>query len=530
MAIWDIPTTRRKCLGWFTADTLGLANGASVTSWANRASGGWGNLVAGGCTYQTGALNGQGVVNIASGGLIRTPAVTAGLNAESTILAVWCATADGEAAWDNSATYWYSVLRSSPNGFGYGTSIAKTSTNQVGGGNSWHIATIRHSPAANNSVYPGCDNTTLFGVDLCDVICENGRAGPTVGNTIDIPRTGAMKIAELVIFDRALMHEELMEMHRYLAAKWGLYFAGSDPTASAIFWQGNSTTRYSAGIASAFAQANRDLKMIQVSEAVDGTGSKDSHAQGGMAEQYASHALTRKLAPILVYHHGHNDAATWNQDALADPAGSVQRFRRAGGRVMLHTPSVWNNNLSVKAQIDALRTWILANWPTVADGVYDLGGSHEFGVYDDGSAPPGSSRGDFPGNWLDLVHPSLAGQQAKATLISPSMRAMMGRASVTSNLPAAVTVAHSGAPSGWSYQWYRSTATFDPLDSVSTRGAALSGATAQTLIDTTADPQTLYAYACLMTHATQGAAWSAPVYLTTKAQPARKRARLIRSR
>lgn len=310
------------------------------------------------------------------------------------------------------------------------------------------------------------------------------------------------------------MQVELFELHRYLAAKWGLWWPGADTGSTFIAWVGNSTTRYSGGVASPFAQQNPSLKLIQDSVAIDGTNSVDAYRQRDQLEHLASYFSVRGIPSILVWHHGHNDNSTWNIDVLSDPNGPVQRFRRAGGRVMLHTMSVWAQRSDSDRQ--TLNAWIRANWPTVADGMYDLGGSHEFGIWDDGTAPAGTSRGDFPSYFVDLTHPTVAGQQAKATLAAPSLKAMMGRVSLVSNVSGAVTLTHSGVPAGWSYQWYRATAAFDPLNAA-TRGSALTGATAQTLVDGTAQPGELYWYSCMLSHATQGSAWSLPVSVGAKA-------------
>jgi len=518
MPAWDIPSTLLNCWGWYTADTLGLANGATLAGWADRSGNGRNLATTAGVTYQTNALNAKPVVNIVDGGHLRTPAVTASLNAASTLVTVWKFTSAGEPIWDNTAGYWYSSCTTAPNGF----YALRASSNQVGGGNSWHCGTIRHTPNATpNTTWPGCANTCYISVDDCDVVCENARNGPTPGNLLELPRSGSLQIAELAIFDRPLMQVELYEIHRYLAAKWGLWWPGADAGSTCILWQGNSTTRYSGGVASPFFQTDRSMRLIQDSLAIDGTNSVDAYRQRDQIEQIASYWKVRGIPSILVWHHGHNDSSAWNIDVISDPNGSLQRFRRAGGCVMIHTMSQWAARDDSDRQ--TLNTWIRNNWQTVADGFYDLGGSAEFGVWDNGSAPAGTSRGDFPSYWADQVHPTLAGQQAKAALVGPSLKAMLGRVSLTSNVSGAVTLTHSGVPAGWSYQWYRATTAFNPLDS-STRGSALSGATSQTLTDTTVAANTLYSYSCLLTHATEGSAWSSPYAITSKgggASPAR---------
>ena len=521
MPVYDAPNYVPNLWCWLKADAGVAVSGSTVTAWNDQSSNGRNTTIVGSPTRTLASLNGLATISVPNSSAIRTAVATSALTAAGTMIAVWkMDSASVQPLWDLTAGYWYVGGTTSPNGF----SGLQASSNQVSSGNSWHIGTIRHGNTS--SAYPGCGTPPIIAADLGSLYGEVTITGPTTGNALEYPRagTGGISLAEILIYSRSLTHTEIFGLHRYLAARWGLWTPLADTASTCIIWQGCSTSRSGTTVAIPFAALDRSRKLIQVPLAIDSTSSADSYLQRDVVAQITSFVTDRSIPSILVYHQGQNESSdSVFIDAITDPNGAIQQQRRAGGRVLLNTSTPWNGVSVKETARQSWNAWMRTNWSTYADGIYDLGATAEFGIYDNGTPTAGTSRGDFPTYWSDAVHQTATGQAAKAALLEYAIAAMMGRVSLVSNAIGSVSLTHSFSRTGWTYQWYRYAGTFDPL-TPATRGSALSGATSQTLTDTTVAANTLYSYSCQLTHATEGSAWSAAYAVTSKgggASPAR---------
>lgn len=535
MPLYDIPTNIPNCYIWWKADAGVTTSGSTVTAWADQSGNSRNATVTGSPQLLTNTLNGLPVVSVpATGAKLSTPAAGADINSLS-IIAVWRINgANGNG--------WYPYLCTSPvstgffaysispvalgaNAFGP-TPIQANPTYQTGSGGSWHCFAT-----SSGTVTHGNDSPNLPWFASIDGNCAaaaNNTVGPMVasGATIDFPRQqyGPLQIAELLIYDRGLKRTEIYELQRYLSARWGIWWPGNDTGSTYVLAMGNSTSRYNGGPLAPLVINNPSAKLITDSLALDSTTAQWAWQTRKAYEEIVGYWRNRGIPSVMVYHSGHNGSGGNNGlevDAVTSAEGPIQRFRKAGGRVLIQTQTAWNGDSAREAFRTDWNAWLRDNWQLWFDGFYDLGGTAQFGVYDSGAAPAGTSRGDYPTYWVDAVHPTLAGQAAKAALMAPSLLAMTGRVTLVSNAVGSIALQYSHPtlgttlPSGWSIAWYRYAGTYDSQNSA-TRGSVLSGLTTTTPTDTTATSNTTYSYMAYLTHATQGSIWVGPLAVTSK--------------
>lgn len=546
---------------WYVAEDIrsaGGADGSVVSAWTNKGSGGSLLGITGSPVLRYSALNSLCAVELSGSQRLDFGTITSGVSANNTtfmVMQLITPTSSADWLYISNSSFWISTGTTSPRqGWnwsrgGTGNTFYAT-TNQISGGTTFCLCT-KVGGSTNQSQYPNANPNLFEGIDGQYWGDGGTDIGWPVGGYFSLGHQsygGAninMKLCELVIYQQVFSHPQRLRLEAALARKYGLYhpcIRGQGSWGWVV--QGNSTSTQNSSYAARFANSstNASLKMALVNLASSGaqvSGMVSECSQVADVVNYFSRDCGLNVLHSGLF--GHNDVSTGtdgnNISLLTNTDSTIQTSRRAGSKFLALTMTPWNGSSSRESGRAVLNGYItgsaggVPNWYTFADAIFDLGGTPEFGVYDSGSAPAGTSRGDYPSYWADAVHFTVSGHDYMGTTrMAPVLNAATATISLTSNTPGSITLTHSGAPSGWSYQWYRSTTVFDPGD-YTTRGTALSGQTSSTCTDTTATGGTQYYYMCLIYHGTppswpsQGAAWSNQVAVQAKSSTGVSRSR-----
>lgn len=512
----------------------GISGTSPITAIADQSGNGNHAVIATTATLVSNQLNGKPVIRIPNNHSIRTPATPAAMvSGFSMFMVVKHAAGASELCWGNdTGSAWMGIVSTSPQGFGKGYLVTTNPNYQVSGGAGFYQASMVFGYPAGPANFGNA--TQYYSADGFCTHASGVTNAITSGNAIEIPRQGygSHDLAELIIFNRPLSRTEIAEVQSYLAGKYNLWWPGNDSGTLAFYASGNSTTQYSGGVVRHLATQS-GYKLITDQFAADGTNGALTFQLGDTYESVASYWRRRSIPSALVYHSGHDRSTDIDQDAITRPDGPLMRWAKAGGRLWLQTQTAWHNSAGRETARAAWNAWIRAHAATYADAFHDLGASAQFGAYDSVAgwngttvtAPAGTSRGDYPTYWAgyggggDDVHPTAAGQAAKAAMMLPYLSALYNRIAYSGagNAVGSVTLTHGHAAAGWAYEWHRGTASYDPLDRPGTRNNTTVVGTSQTITDTTTSLNTSYVYFCKLidTNTPTGWVWSDPFPVKT---------------
>lgn len=504
MGTFDAPTTLPNLAEWYKSDAGITIAGGKVTGWADQSGNGRNFRMANGAVGAlqiASALNGRPVVELGdTTGLAFLPIAQAATLNAFTLFGVWNVTAAGASpdVMSDTTTFRMSPARS-PQRLTVASQTIEASSNANNSGNGYYAWCLSMSKVGvEQPTYNGGNYLSYFTADGAVSVCSHATGSWSSSLETYIPYNSVtVRVAEFLRYARALSIPECWGVLRYLASAWGLWSPWTAPRPLGVIAMGNSTTRYSNGIVKPLAVQNPSIPIVGVSVARDGTNATTMMMQRDQVCEMVSYMVRRGVKPTVIIHSGHN-GQSYEQPVWSDPEGPNMQARLAGAQVLAQTQSVWNADATRESSRLAWNTTLTANWEDWADWFHPLGSTSKFGAYDNGTPTAGTSRGDDPLNWADEVHPTEAGQQAKAALMQPILKAMAAYVSLTTNAVGSITLAINGVPAGWSIQWIRSTLPFDPRDKT-TRGTALSGKTSATCVDTTATPNATYYYCCKLT-------------------------------
>jgi hypothetical protein len=210
---------------WFPADTLGLSNGATVTSWADQ-SGNANNatVTAGTATFHTAQINGKPAVTFSSSKFSLANAISS--SGQHTVFAVYKLSSTSKGCLVGGPfggyTYWFGASSLMQGADSSGLAQLATGTAAVSTA-AWHQSDLVFSGAGSS---PG-----TIGVFRLDRAADATQGLLTSGNNPTEPTvigynggTGgeffAGQLAELVYYNRNLTTTEVTQMESYLNTKY----------------------------------------------------------------------------------------------------------------------------------------------------------------------------------------------------------------------------------------------------------------------------------------------------------------------
>lgn len=402
-------------------------------------------------TYEPNVVNGRGVIRTTNGGRISCANFfDSAISNNFTMVGVWKLTGSdgGEPFWDGTSSIWTrdGVVATQEWIGAHLTNATKRVVNRdpAGSGNFQCFHQFFEGVLSGLTTYPSASATKQGQINFRDVISSNAGNGAigVAGRVLDLPRSGGLDWAELVFYNRRLTWRELFRLNVYFSRRYAT--PNVDDLTGCVIYLGNSTTQGYPAYASA-GMVSRNPAIFNCGYSTGTIATMDSQERE-VLEIIADFKRRGKKA-VVVVHHGHNNAygGTTNPSTNtivrhingADGSTIFNNIRASGAKLLLLTASPWNNftNLGIghssteNTYRQALNTWITGSAVSggFADAVYDYGGTAEFGIFGEGATnvgATGTSAGDFPTYWLDNVHQTPAGEQAKADLIAPAVQAL----------------------------------------------------------------------------------------------------------
>jgi hypothetical protein len=220
-AAWN-PQTQGTLVNWYDASTLGLSNGANVTSWPDSKTGNPNPMSASANypTYATNALNGLGVVNFAGGqylptggssaaNTIYTFAAVVKITSSPAINAILGPSATGGAEFGTTSI--------TPDGLLNAYNLASIGAGTTSLGATWHLLVITWSKGSSPA----------WAMYLDGSACGSGASSQSFSaSTFEIGAAAAGaqtlhgQIGEIELYSSVLGSTDLTSLHTYIVNKW----------------------------------------------------------------------------------------------------------------------------------------------------------------------------------------------------------------------------------------------------------------------------------------------------------------------
>lgn len=459
---------------WWDAGQSLYTNGQTINNVPDLSGNGRTlSRTAGTMTYNASAVNGKGAFVVSDGATLACANFfNATIAANGTFVGVMKIGSNGaEPYWDSSVGWWTHNGVTAPQGYirhnlGTVKNYKTASAAFFSFSDSWE---------SGAGTYPSVVQSCQVDIGYkCPAVVNGNLYKPTSGNTFEAPRSGAMQFAELAFYDHKLTRTEAFAVNRYFATKYGTQSINDYD--SALIYMGNSVTQIiSTDFAAGFSGVNTGVFNI----AISGSTIADMESSRQELFEIINDFIGRGKKVGVYYHQGQNNnfggstsAGTNTLIKFINGVGStlLADLRAAGAKLLVVTPTPWNGTspqggATTETYRQFARTYIIANVISgnKADDYSDLGGTSKFGIWDDGTAPPATSRGDNPLDWLDEVHPTtpvgggdittLTKTATMGTITDALAVFSLNSASYNSGDPIIATDLSTGSPTSWQWAW-----------------------------------------------------------------------------